>query len=369
MTINRKRWIYETLVVAALVLIIILELSDAQVSETDTINDINDVAIGRFLFSAPREMVVGERYKIEVIFVENTTQLIKNQSIKNVSGDQVVLINVDLVTVELYGDCFEITPLSHKIQLLAAGIPTIWYWEVTPLKAGKCSLDFEVTASSTSPEGPSFINKPINYIYIMVKEPPPLLVDRIGTISREIFPSIFVALISILIAMIILITSRLSEKPSEAPEVSESLDRLSTTDPREVQKVAASQINLLSSYYEVVLDQSRRSFLLASAAAGIGLIFLISSIIFLLFNFNRPQDLAIVSLISGALSEFISGINFYLYNKSATQLAGFLNKLDMTQRFLLANSVCEGLDGDFKQQARSDLVRAIAEAKIEYKKT
>jgi len=64
--------------------------------------------------------------------------------------------------------------------------------------------------------------------------------------------------------------------------------------------------------------------------------------------------------VSGALIEVVSGIGFYLYNKSASQLAMFHTRLDSTQRFLLANSVCEGLEGDFKQQARSNLVRMIA---------
>jgi len=54
------------------------------------------------------------------------------------------------------------------------------------------------------------------------------------------------------------------------------------------------------------------------------------------------------------------GVDVYYYNKSASQLAMFHTRLDSTQRFLLANSVCEGLEGDFKQQARSNLVRMIA---------
>jgi len=67
-------------------------------------------------------------------------------------------------------------------------------------------------------------------------------------------------------------------------------------------------------------------------------------------------------VISGALVELIAGINFYLYSRCVSQLADFHVRLDLTQRFLLANSICEGLDGDFKQQARSDLVRALAGA-------
>ncbi len=72
------------------------------------------------------------------------------------------------------------------------------------------------------------------------------------------------------------------------------------------------------------------------------------------------QNVAVVSLISGALIEVISGINFYLYGKTSVQLADFQTRLDVTQRFLLANSMCESLEGDYKQKARSELIRTIA---------
>ena len=35
-------------------------------------------------------------------------------------------------------------------------------------------------------------------------------------------------------------------------------------------------------------------------------------------------------------------------------------RLDTTQRYLLANSICEGLENKTKQEARSGLVRVIA---------
>jgi hypothetical protein len=56
----------------------------------------------------------------------------------------------------------------------------------------------------------------------------------------------------------------------------------------------------------------------------------------------------------------VAGINFYLYAKTAAQLTEFHTRLDLTQRFLLADNICEGLEGDFKQQARSHLVLAVA---------
>ena len=140
--------------------------------------------------------------------------------------------------------------------------------------------------------------------------------------------------------------------------ISSEADRLSRTKPEDIQEIAASQIKLLAGYYDLVLGQARRSFRWALTAAGIGLLFFLASVGFLLLQ--RPQSLAAISLISGALIEIISAINFYLYGKTSAQLAMFHTRLDTTQRFLLANSMCESLDGDFKQKARYELIQTVA---------
>ena len=140
--------------------------------------------------------------------------------------------------------------------------------------------------------------------------------------------------------------------------VQRSLDSISKADPGNVQLIAASQIQLLVGYYNLVLDQARRSFRWAIIAAAVGLVFFVAAVSFLLISLL--QAVAVISLISGTLVEVVSGINFYLYGKTSTQLADFQTKLDMTQRFLLANSVCEGLDGEFKQRSRAELIRVIA---------
>ena len=138
-------------------------------------------------------------------------------------------------------------------------------------------------------------------------------------------------------------------------DVKNIVENLSSTKPGEFPKIAASQIELLSSFYTLVLDQARQSFQWAIIAAGIGLIFFIVSITSILLR--ETTDIAIVSAIGGILIEFIAGINFYLFNKATSQLSEFHIRLELTQRFLLGNSMCEGLSGDFKQQARGDLVR------------
>ena len=71
-------------------------------------------------------------------------------------------------------------------------------------------------------------------------------------------------------------------------------------------------------------------------------------------------DVAIISSISGGIVEVIAGLNFWLFGRTATQLDLFHVRLEQTQRFLLANSVCENLGSDARDTARSELVRSIS---------
>jgi len=134
--------------------------------------------------------------------------------------------------------------------------------------------------------------------------------------------------------------------------------QLSEVQTGDIQKIAASQIKLLDSYYNAVLAQATMSFRWALIAAGIGLAFFLGAIAFLLNA--KSASLATVSVIGGAIVEAISGINFFLYGKTSTQLDYFHQRLDQLQRFLLANSICESLKGDTKQKSRAELVTVIA---------
>ena len=136
------------------------------------------------------------------------------------------------------------------------------------------------------------------------------------------------------------------------------ISNLLSTPPDDVQKIETSQIGLLDNYHRIVLDQAKRSFFWAIIAAAVGLFFFLASVIFVLVF--KTESASIISLISGALIEVISGINFYLYNKTSAQLADFQMQLDKTQGFMLANRICEGLDSEHKQTPRLELIRAIS---------
>lgn len=136
------------------------------------------------------------------------------------------------------------------------------------------------------------------------------------------------------------------------------LEKLAEAKPADVQVIAATQIAYLSQYYEEVLKQAKKSFNSALIAAGIGLIFLLLSVVFAALQLNISS--AIISTSCGLIIEFISAINFYLYNRASLQMAEYQERLDRTQRFLIANSICEGLETDARQKARSGLIDVIA---------
>lgn len=135
-------------------------------------------------------------------------------------------------------------------------------------------------------------------------------------------------------------------------------ERLSRAEPKDVQKIVASQIEMLSAYYSLVHDQADRSFRLAVIFALTGIIIFIAATVFLFVY--QMENIATVSIIAGAIVEIISAIGFYLYGKTSMQFTKFHERLILTQRFVLANSLCENLEGEIKDQARFEVIKKIA---------
>ena len=137
-----------------------------------------------------------------------------------------------------------------------------------------------------------------------------------------------------------------------------AIQSVAKADPSNIQEVAASQLDISNSYYQSVLDQARQSFRSAIIAGAIGFAFFLAAVAFVLAQ-DEP-DAAIISAISGGIAQAIAGLNFWLYGRTAQQLDAFHIRLEQTQRFLLANSVCENLESAERDAARANLVTLIA---------
>lgn len=152
-----------------------------------------------------------------------------------------------------------------------------------------------------------------------------------------------------------------SNKEAFSTSLQKSAENLKSA--KTVQEIAASQINWLGSNYENVLRQSQRSFNFALMAAGISLVFFMFSINLLSQQQSQVTSAAVTAL-GGTLSGFVSAVNFYIYNKSTYQLREFHDRLDSTQRYLIADSICDKLDENNKNLVRADLIRTIAGIKL-----
>jgi hypothetical protein len=122
--------------------------------------------------------------------------------------------------------------------------------------------------------------------------------------------------------------------------------------------IAASQLNLMTCFYEIALGQSRNSFRWAIAGSSAGVLFFMAAIGFL--PGSGAHDAAIYSDVGGGIVEIIGGINFVLYSKATARLLAFHGRLEQAQRFLLANSICQSLEEPARTDARSTLVSTIA---------
>ncbi|MEZ5534940.1 MAG: hypothetical protein R3F02_04880 [Thiolinea sp.] len=151
--------------------------------------------------------------------------------------------------------------------------------------------------------------------------------------------------------------------PARQEPISKAADvavrQLNDAKTDDVKGIAASQISLLSRFYDLSLEQAGRSFRWALIASVVGLLFFMAAIVFQVLG-KDGSELPLISVIGGALIEFIAGINFYLYGKTLSQLTLFQGRLEVTQRFLLANSLCESLGEKYRDETRAALIAQLA---------
>jgi len=146
---------------------------------------------------------------------------------------------------------------------------------------------------------------------------------------------------------------------SSLVDPSSTIEKIAQADPSNIQEIAASQLQIGNSYYINMLRQSQQSFVWALIGGGIGIVFFIVAIF--LFVFRQPTNLSylgpLITALGGAVVEVIAGIMLSLYGRASNQAASYHVRLDRIQRFLVANSACESLEGDIKHTTRAEIIK------------
>lgn len=125
-------------------------------------------------------------------------------------------------------------------------------------------------------------------------------------------------------------------------------------DSGKVGDIVAKHEKLILHYYEDVQDQAKQSFASAKSVAHIGFWVLIATVGYLLvvdalsrihisgLVMTQPsRTIVSAGLVSGALIEFIAGVNFWLYSRAAKQFGAFHICLERTHRYLVAYKMAD----------------------------
>ncbi|HEX9130909.1 MAG TPA: hypothetical protein VF844_01315 [Ktedonobacteraceae bacterium] len=128
-------------------------------------------------------------------------------------------------------------------------------------------------------------------------------------------------------------------------------------DPAKIQEVAATQVAISEMYYKTSLQHAQRLFRWALITAGAALIFFLVAVA--LQVLQKPVNGSWISLASGGVLAALAMLNFFLSGRVFNQLRAFHARLDKTQQYMLANSICENLKGEVKQATQIELIRAM----------
>lgn len=143
-------------------------------------------------------------------------------------------------------------------------------------------------------------------------------------------------------------------------ELKKECEEVARTAPDDTHKMGSLLQQMSLNYYQDVRKQAQQSFYCALGAAAVGTLFFIYAANILM---TTTASDAKFSIIAGALVQVISAINFYLYARAARQFASFHICLERTNRFLLANTLCENLICNVrKDKMRQELILTVANA-------
>jgi hypothetical protein len=142
----------------------------------------------------------------------------------------------------------------------------------------------------------------------------------------------------------------------------EARRKFESTELKNIKEILHIQLQMLENYYRSVLRQANLSFIFALIFASLGILMFFSTIVFMMFGGSGNITTAGISVISGTIVQVISGINFILYGRASNQLHTFHKSLESMQNFVLANSICQGLEEPTKALTCSQLVLIIASA-------
>jgi uncharacterized membrane protein len=136
-----------------------------------------------------------------------------------------------------------------------------------------------------------------------------------------------------------------------------------------INKLIELNVTRLEEYYDEVKRHSFLSFSFSLIVGVVGFLLILTGIVLGYFGHGEKMNIAYLSGISGIITEFISGVFFYLYNRTVKQLKTYHNDLIDLQNTLLSFKLVEQVkEGPEKVKLMSNLIDYLIGKKIPVEK-
>lgn len=120
-------------------------------------------------------------------------------------------------------------------------------------------------------------------------------------------------------------------------------------------KLVQININNLREYYSLIKIHTAQSFRTSLFVGILGFTLIIAGVAIGFFR-NDLKDISYLTGSVGVLTEFISGVFFYLYNKTVRELKGYHDSLLEVQNVLMSFKLVEDLQS---QETKAEMIKAM----------
>ena len=109
----------------------------------------------------------------------------------------------------------------------------------------------------------------------------------------------------------------------------------------------------LDQYYSQTKEQAQKGFWATMFVAALGAILIAGGIIAMYFG---AADSSYVTCGAGVITEFISAVFFYLYNRTVSSMGNYHNKLVLSHNVSIALKVAESLPAEDQAKAKNQII-------------
>lgn len=129
-------------------------------------------------------------------------------------------------------------------------------------------------------------------------------------------------------------------------ETEDTLKNIQNQPDYDIFKLMYKNVRESTEYYIISKRQANRSFTLSMISCILGVIIYICGFISVVI---LDKDIAIFTTIAGTVVELVSGLSFWMYNKSLKQLNEYHKRLSSTEKYLTSIQLAEKMESNRRE--------------------